>query len=82
MDEIVPNSIYDHDEHGEVRVIKVENGVVHMQKENETVHTTAGVIPGGATQSAAGFRRDAEPATVEVEPSLAVMSPDATEVGR
>lgn len=72
MDEIVEYSYYDHIEHGRVQVVDVTNGVVSMQKQNETVPVTAGRIPAGVKQSAEGFRDDAEPADVTIRANTAL----------
>lgn len=63
---IVENSFYEHERYGTVKVVDVTNGVVSMQQRNETVMTTAGNIPGGKQQAAAGFQDEAEPADIEI----------------
>lgn len=78
---IVEDSYYDHSEHGRVKVLDVTKGVVTMQKQNEYT-----AIAGGgerflsyATQSAVGFREDAEPADVTVNADLIVIDSDSTD---
>lgn len=77
---IVENSYYDHAEHGRVKVVSVDNGVVSMEKQEEEAFVNGiGKIPGGAQQSAAGFQRDAEPADVTIEAEAAVFDLGARE---
>lgn len=76
---IVEDSYYDHAEYGRVRVVDVTNGVVSMEKQNETVPITGGRIPAGVKQSAAGFREDAEPADVTVNADAIVINTEALE---
>lgn len=70
---IVEGSYYDHAEHGRVKVVDVSNGVVSMEKhDDDTFVSGLGKIPGSTKQSAAGFRRDSEPADVTVSADAAV----------
>lgn len=73
MDRIVENSYYDHLEHGLVKVVSVNNGVVSMEKQEDDVVAGARRIPAGVKQAASGFRRDAEPADVEVDAQPVVL---------
>lgn len=75
--EIVENSYYDHERFGTVKVVSVNNGVVSMEQQENNVITTAGRIPGGKTQSAAGFQDEAEPADVTIPARPAVFNLDS-----
>ena len=61
---IVENSYYDHFEHGRVKVVDVENGVVTMEKQEETLSWSGTRFPSMAKQSASGFQDQAEPADI------------------
>lgn len=69
---IVENSFYEHDEHGLVKVVSVNNGVVSFEKRDESVYTGGMSIPAGSQQAAAGFRDCVEPADITVPANAAV----------
>lgn len=71
---IIEDSYYQHDQHGLVRVVSVNNGVVSMELQDDDKVIGTATVPRGAQQAAAGFQDDAEPADVTVEADLAVLN--------
>jgi hypothetical protein len=64
---IIDQSYYDHDKHGLIKVVGVTDGEVLMEKQDEVVQEGSQKMLAGAKQSVAGFRRDAEPADINVD---------------
>lgn len=73
IDTIVPNSYYDHAEHGRVKVVDVSPTTVSMEIVEENTYAGNGLnIPKGKFEEPSRFKDMAEPADIEITPDVAV----------
>lgn len=68
---IVENSYYDHTDYGLVKVVKVDDGTVFMEKQEEAVKVNGVRIPSGVKQTVENFEKNTSPGDVSVSANAA-----------
>lgn len=62
---VVENSYYDHEVHGQVKVVEVEGDVVFFEKTSETVRYGGTEMPAGGTENKEAFEEQTKPSDFE-----------------
>ena len=79
---LVEDSWYDHEEHGHVRLVRIdEDAETVLLERADTTHVSGvGNIPTGTREPLDSFRRAAAPADISVSPPVVEIDAEAPEI--